>query len=420
MPTPSGFWRRTSPQARAYLIGAVWMGASFTFPFTLLPLYLDHAGLSKAAVGTVVGGQAWGQFVAALPAAWACSRYSARTVLSLSAVATAICYLALPWIGPVGLDLFGLLVLANALTGFSWSFHMVAGAPFLYRHSEPGERATLFSVSEAVRMGASVGGALLAGWLATAASEWIGDDARGHAIALSSAGLLTLSAIPAYLRIEDSVPRSSDRPPFLPTILAHRGLIARFAGPQLWISIGSGLTIPFMSLYFTEGFGFGSDDVGVLFASGQVLMSLGFLLTPWILSVAGYVKGVSGVQLLSLPFFLTLAFATSPMVAVVAYLLRTALMNSAHPLMRTFLMESAPAGLREVQNALLMLLWGLGWIVGPWIGGLILDATGNSYRVLMLTTSSMYVVGSVLSYFCLRGVEKRLNLPTSAAQPASA
>jgi MFS family permease len=134
--------------------------------------------------------------------------------------------------------------------------------------------------------------------------------------------------------------------------------------------------------------------------------------------VAGYVKGVAGVQLLSLPFFLALAFATTPWIAVVAYLLRTALMNSAHPLLRTFLMESAPAGLREVQNALLMLLWGLGWVVGPRLGGLILDATGDSYRALMLSTCAMYVVGSVLSYVCLRPVERGLD-PAPAPSPSA-
>ena len=403
-----GFWSRTSPQARAYLLGAVWMGASFTFPFTLLPLYLDHGGYPKTAVGTVVGGQAIGQLLAALPAAWACARYTARSVLSLSALATAACYAALPWAGPVGLDSLALTTLANVATGFAWSFHMVAGAPFLYRYSEASDRALLFSVSEAVRMAASVAGALGAGWLATSLSARVANDALGHALALSAAGLLTVAAVPFYARIVDRLPERHSQPPFLRTILRHRGLIARFAGPQLWISIGSGLTIPFMSLYFTERFAFGSDDVGTLFAGGQVLMSVSFLLTPWILSTVGYVRGVAGVQLLSLPFFLALAFATSPGVAVAAYLLRTALMNSAHPLLRTFLMESAPAGLREVQNALLMLLWGLGWVVGPRLGGVVLDLTDDSYRALMLTTCGMYVVGSLLSYLCLRPVERRL------------
>ncbi|QDU69502.1 Major Facilitator Superfamily protein [Planctomycetes bacterium Pla86] len=402
-----------------YLCGAVFMGASFTFPFTLLALYLDHAGYDKPAVGTVIGGQAWGQMLAALPAAWLASRFNGRRILSLSAVATALCYAVLPFMGPIGVDSLLAITLANVVTGFAWSVHMVAGAPFLYRHSDGADRALLFSVSEAVRMGASVVGALLAGWLASHLSAWLGDDMVGHAWALSMAGLLPLFATPFYLAIDDPPPPASERPPFLPTIWKHRHLMARFALPQVWISIGSGLTIPFMSLYFTERFEFTSDGIGVLFAGGQVLMSFGFLMTPWILQLAGYVRGVATVQLLSLPFFLMLAFATSPAVAVVAFLMRTALMNSAHPLLKTFLMESAPAGLREVQNALLMFMWGLGWVVGPVVGGMILERAGGDYSVLMLTTSGMYVVGSCLSYFCLRGVEGRLAASKSAGLQAA-
>lgn len=411
-------WGRVRRPARMYLGGAVFMGASFTFPFTLLALYLDHAGYDKPAIGTVVGGQAWGQMCAALPAAWLAARYNGRRVLSLSAVATALCYAALPFAGPVGLDSLFAITAMNVLTGFAWSVHMVAGAPFLYRHSDGGDRALLFSVSEAVRMAASVVGALLAGWLAARLSASLADDALGHALALSAAGLLPLFATPFYLAIDDPPPPAKERPPFLPTIWKHRHLMARFAGPQLWISIGSGLTIPFMALYFTDRFSIASDGIGTIFAGGQVLMSIGFLLTPWILSVAGYVRGVAAVQLLSLPFFLTLAFATSPAVAIGAYLLRTALMNSAHPLLKTFLMESAPAGLREVQNAMLMFLWGLGWIVGPILGGVILERSGGDYSVLMLTTSGMYVVGSLLSYCSLRGVERRLSTsPPGAPAP---
>jgi MFS family permease len=401
-------WRRVRRPARLYLYGAVFMGASFTFPFTLLALYLDHAGYDKAQVGTVVGGSAWGQMLAALPAAWLCARLAGRTVLVISSLATGLCYCALPWAGPAGLDSQLGITLLNGLTGFAWSLHFVAGAPFLYRHSEGTDRAVLFSVSEAVRMGAAVFGALLAGFLATALSRALGDAILGHALALSLAGLLPLLATPFYLGIVDPPPAAHERPPFWPTVWRHRRFMGRFALPQLWISVGSGLTIPFMALYFTDRFQFTSDGVGTLFAGGQVLMSAGYLLTPWILQSWGYVRGVALVQLLSLPFFLVLAFATSPELAVIAYLLRTALMNAAHPLLKTFLMESAPPGLREVQNAMQMLLWGLGWVVGPWIGGTILDATDTSYAALMLTTSGMYVVGSVLCYLVLRGVERGL------------
>ncbi|HKX45478.1 MAG TPA: MFS transporter, partial [Planctomycetota bacterium] len=383
-------------EARLFLAGSACMGASFTVPFTLLAIYLDLLGLDKAAVGAVVSGAPWGQLLAALPAAWFIARLPAQRVLTGSAILSGIGYAVLPWMGSVA----GLLAV-NVLCGFVWSVHYIAGAPFLYRHGTAEQRPLLFSLYEALRTLASVGGALGAGWAAAWLSAELGDDVRGHALALSLSGVLPVSACIFYGRIADRPLPGRRQAPFFARIVEHRGLIARFAGPQLLIAVGSGMTIPFMSLYFTERFDFTTDGVGVLFAGGQVLMSLGFLATPWILARLGYVRGVTATQFASVPFFLVLAFAASPGVAVVAFLLRTALMNSAHPLMKGFLMETAPEDLREVQNAVLMLLWGLGWVVGPVVGGALLDHVGGEYAWVMGCTVALYLVGTSATYASL-------------------
>jgi MFS family permease len=142
----------------------------------------------------------------------------------------------------------------------------------------------------------------------------------------------------------------------------------RFALPQLLIAIGSGMTLPFMSLYFRERFGYDSAAVGYLFAAGQLGMTLGFLGGPALHRRLGYVRAIALAQFASLPWFAVLAVTHSAPVAAAAYLLRTAVMNAAHPLMKSFLMESSPPELREGQNALLMFIFGLGWVVGPALG----------------------------------------------------
>ena len=71
-------------------------------------------------------------------------------------------------------------------------------------------------------------------------------------------------------------------------------------------------------------------------------------------------------------------------------------------------MEASPPSLQEVQNALLMSLWGLGWVVGPWIGGAVLDATGDNYAILMYTTIGFYLAASATMFVTLRPVEARV------------
>jgi MFS family permease len=385
------------------------MGISFTFPFTLLAIYLDKLGLSKAEVGFVASGQPWGQVLAAAPAAVLLARFSTRRVLATAAVLAGVLYAVLPWM-PGEEWLFAV----NLAAGFAWALHFTAGAPFLFRHSDPGSRTLLFSVVEAARMLASVAGAILAGWLALRLSEALGDELRGHAWALSAAGTFPAFAALVYLKIEETRRPPEHHAPLLPTLRQHRALVARFVAPQLLISLGSGMTIPFMSLYFTERFDFSSDEVGFLFGGGQVLMAFGFLAGPFLMSALGPVRAMMAVQLASIPFFFTLAGAELAWLAAGAYLLRTAFMNASHPVLKTFLMEASPPALRELQNAMLLSLWGVGWVIGPLIGGAVLDATGDDYSVLMYTTISFYLAASVVMHFCLRPVERGLS-PTQSS-----
>jgi MFS family permease len=80
-------------------------------------------------------------------------------------------------------------------------------------------------------------------------------------------------------------------------------------------------------------------------------------------------------------------------------------MNASHPLLKAFLMETAPAGLHEVQNALLSFLWGLGWVIGPVLGGLVLEASHGDYAPLMFTTIALYLLGSGSFWFSVRSLE---------------
>ena len=70
------------------------------------------------------------------------------------------------------------------------------------------------------------------------------------------------------------------------------------------------------------------------------------------------------------------------------------------------MMRASPPALRELQNGVLGLLWGVGWIVGPIVGGHLLVASGNDYAPLMCTTVGIYFLASVGTYVLLGRVER--------------
>ena len=63
--------------------------------------------------------------------------------------------------------------------------------------------------------------------------------------------------------------------------------------------------------------------------------------------------------------------------AMFAFLMRGALMNATHPIIKNLMMQATPPGAREVQTGVNATLWGVGWVVGPLAAGRVLDATST-------------------------------------------
>ena len=386
---------------RLYLAGAALTGAAHTVTFTLMARYLDALGLTKTQVGVVLSADAWGKVLVALPAAWLLARRPARGVFLVAALVGGGAYMVLPSLRGVAA-----LAAANGVAGFAMTLHYVAIAPFLFRHAAASERAHTFGVAEAVRTLAAVVGAFLAGRFVAGWQLSLGGEAAATGVAIRAAGATAAAAALVYWRIQDRPSGLSRETPLLPLLRAHRGVLLRFSVPQFLIGCGSGFCIPFLPLYFKDRFDLAPGTWGDLFAGGQVMMSVGFLLTPHILRRLGFVRSIVAIELSSIPFFLLLAYTTSLPLAMLAYLVRGSLMNSTHPLHKNLMMQATPPGAREVQNGINATLWGLGWVVGPSLAGRVLDATGDDYAVLMVSTVGLYLVAAALTFILLRPVEQ--------------
>lgn len=396
--------RRIHPSARLFLVGSAWMGAALAIPWALLQLYLDRLGYSKAEIGGMQAAEAWGHLLLAAPGALLLARWRTPPLLVLASLGAALGLAILPW-----LDSLRAMQACKVVIGACWWLHYVAIAPFLHRHSGAEERSTLFGVAEAVHTGAMVIAFLACGRLADWIAARADDPALGLALVLSCAGLCSLASVPFYAAIREEAPPPERRTRILATLLENRGLLLRFLVPQAIVALGAGLVIPFLGLYFQDRFQRGPTVVGDLNAAWQFLATLAFLASPLLVRRLGFVRSMVTVELASIPFFLLLAFTTSFPVAVAAFLLRGALMNSASPILKTFMMEASPPGTREAQVVLNSAAWGLAWIVGPWIGGRLLDATGNDYAILMCTTVGLYAAASGATYWLLGPLDPRLS-----------
>ena len=385
------------------MYGSAFMGAAQAVTWSFLTRWLNVQGYTKTEIGTFQSLASWGQVAVALPAAFLLARRPARGVFVLSALIAGSVYIALPH-----LPSLGWMYAANFIAGLAMTVHYVAIAPFLFRHTGDLDRASAFSLAEAARTMAAVVGAGLAGFAVARLSAPLGGEIPATNAVISAAGVCSLIAAIFYARIDDPEPSMPVGARVLPVVRKNAVLLARFAAPQFVIACGAGFCIPFLPTYFQERFGVGPDGWGYLFASGQVLMTGGFLMTPFILARLGFVKSMVAIELASLPFFLALAFTTSLPVAMFAFLMRGALMNATHPIIKNLMMQATPAGAREVQTGVNATLWGVGWVVGPLVAGRVLDATSDDYAVLMCTTVGLYLLAAILTWTLLRSVERQV------------
>ncbi|HJO27576.1 MAG TPA: MFS transporter [Planctomycetota bacterium] len=401
---------RISPNARHFLLGSAFMGLAGAIPYTLLTLYLDRLGFNKEQIGATEAAWSWGQVLIALPAAVLLGRLPTRLILVVFGALAGCFGVLLPWAGG-----FAGIALVAFLGGLSWAVHYVVVAPFLFRNTGSEERGTVFGLVDAVHTTMAVIGSFAAGRLVSVLTERLASETSALAWVISISGLLPLVGVIFYGRIREDAPNSADSTPLLPAIRKYRGTIARFSVPALILGLGSGATVPFLALYFQDRFDFAPGDVGDLFAVAQAFMTTGFLISPLVLRHFGFVRSMVAFEVASIPFFLCLAFTNTLPLAIGAYLLRGALMNSSGPIQRNFMMAAIPEEARTAMNGLQALLWGLGWVIGPWVGGRVLDATGNDYTVLLSCTVVLYGLASCSTWILLKPVERRLSATASEA-----
>lgn len=382
--------------ARAYLFGTFLMGLGHGAVWVHLNLYYRALGLGEETIGRLLAASSLGTVLMAIPAAVLVDRFSARLVFAASAIGYGLA---------IGLQLFSpqpwTLGLLAVLAGMSFTIHWAAAAPFFMRNSTDQDRIYLFGFSHAIETTATILAALGVGWASREIAGHLDSELLGLRWALLAVAVASFGSVFAFLRIASPV--NAERTRTFRSYLVARDyrLLARLTVPSALVGLGAGLVIPFLNLYFRDRFGRNPFEIGGFFAVSQAFTVLGFLAGPAVARRLGIVGTVVLTQLLSIPFFLVLAFTGSLSWAVLAFWMRGALMNMNHPLMTNFALEVVSAEEQAVTNSVRMLAWNLSWMVSTQVGGWLIERRG--FTLPMLTTIGLYFVASVLTWLFWRG-----------------
>ena len=200
-------------------------------------------------------------------------------------------------------------------------------------------------------------------------------------------------------------------------------LIFRAISPLILISIGAGLTIPFVNLFFNSIFGFTSSEFSLLGSFTALLVFMFSLLVPTLRKKYGYWMTIVVVQIMAIICLVIMAmteiyatYSYAVIVAVIAYILRQPLMHMAHPASNELMMNYVGKNNQELISALSSSLWSASWFFSAKIFEW-LRLLEYRYFEIFLITALLYLLGVVLYAYLIREHEQNQKKRLSRVLP---
>ncbi len=345
-----------SPNARNFLLLTFLMSFAQSVFGLVFNLYILKLGYTRDFLGTL--GAIPGLSIAALaiPLAVFCGSLPARKSLLAS--------LALSFASMAGMAVFpgrAPLMFFSLVSGTAGALFAITAMPLMARSTAEKERQHLFSFQFAVSMTAAFAGNLASGWLtgfwATAFSYGDETAAAYRATMLAACALLLAAGLPALKIKEAPAPKDKSGAAAFSSIALWPALLV--LAPQLIISFGAGMIMPFLNIFFKSSFDLHISKLGFFMALMPLAMAAGGLIGPWLVTRIGRVRAMITFQALSIPFLATMGFSGYVLPTVAAAFVRTMLMNASWPVYSVFLLSHFPASQHQAASALFTAGWNL-------------------------------------------------------------
>jgi len=405
--------RAFQPNARLYLLNVIVTGAAMGVFRLLFNFYVLSLGFNEALLGSLITTSSLASLFAALPSGYLADLLGRKNSLLISAslISTSI-------LGMVIWPTESVLYLMSVLSGVAQSLWAITMAPFLMENSGEKERTYLFSFSSGLNMAMASAGSWVGGYMPT----WVANirmvqptssEAYGGAL-LVTALTAALGLIPlALLR----TPRleKTERSVFAPLSYAAKNpsLLSKLILPMLLTSIGAGLIMPFMNVFYRVVHNQPDPVIGALFAWGALAMGIGLLLAPPLADRMGKIQLVVITQAITIPFLILLGFTPIFWLSAAAYYIRLALMNMSSPIYNTFVMERVDPSARATVASLVSMSWNFGWAFSPTLSGYLQVHYG--FGPPFVGTIIFYVVSIYLYWaFFWKGKVEKVDATTPA------
>ncbi len=388
--------RGFSRNARLYLLSEVIMGLAFSIYMLFFNLYIVSRGYPRSFLGELQSLPNLISLFGAIPAGVLVDAIGRKRALILANV--------LQTFGALGIVASpdpSWLRLSMITFGLSQSLWMVSSAPFLMENSTEEERNVLFSAHFGLTTLVGFVGTLVGGYLPTLFGGLLNVDVESATAYATTLGVtVALSAVslsPILLLKDGRRPVKTELRGFLPwRNIQNPRLAFRIFLPNIIISLGAAILIPYMNLFFKETYPISDKVLGLLFAVSSVITGVATLASPVLAARWGRIRALVFTQLASIPFLLLIGFSGNLWVSGISFWVRAALMNMGNPLYSAFAMQQFSERERATVSGLMGMSWNIGWTLGPYLSGYMQEHPAIGFQPIFLVTCTLYIIASLL------------------------
>lgn len=399
--------RSFSANARLYLLSAIITGLSFSIYSLIFNLYIVSRGYPRSFLGELQSMPNLISLLGALPAGMLVDRIGRKRAMVLAGAGQILATLGIVLAGGAWWLRFSMIAY-----GLSQSLWMVSGSPFLVENSTEEERNALFSASFGLQTLVGFLGTLVGGYLPTLFGGLLEvgvESAPAYAATLGVTVALAVVALLPILLIEER-PRPTAGLVHLARPwrnISNPGMVVRIFIPNIVISMGAAILIPYMNLFFKETFPISDKVLGTLFAVSSVITGVATLTSPLLADRWGRIRALVITQLTSIPFLLLIGFSGRLWIAALAFWVRAALMNMGNPLYNAFAMEQVTEQERATVSGLMGMSWNIGWTIGPYLSGYMQADPRIGFQPIFLITCTLYVLAATLEKVFFQRLDDR-------------
>ena len=371
----------------------------------ILNIYLRSEGFSDPEIASFNSLRFIGALAFSLPLGIYIKSRRLKPFFILSAILVPIISIVL--IESIRLNIIPIIQLSFLSWGIAMMFLRVCSLPFIIRNTTSQNSSQALSLNAATwSLATIISGVIISGLNSIQLIHLFNIDIIfNERTILWLITLISISSIPLSLKIEDqnNVESIDSNKNALSINKSYDwDLIFKAISPLILISIGAGLTIPFVNLFFNSVFNFSFSDFSLLGSVTAILVFFSSLMVPTLKQKYGYWMTIVFVQGLSIGCLITMAMTElfsgyhyALYFAISAFILRQPLMHMAHPSSNELMMNFVGKRNQELISALSSSLWSASWFISAKIFEWLRILQFRYYEIFLMT-AFLYIIGVIL------------------------